>query len=421
MRAASLLRLLIALTATSYTLCLTVLLLPGNLRVHNNPCFQYLQQSKTNINEVTSVAYFPSQHLYRDEILLDLQERYARVYGASIDCVNDLHQLANKLKGTVVYCKDGHADCVRQVEEAIITNRLHSIPVHESFSLPFNELEGPLHELQFPFFEQRYRSLMNNLPFSDLAPLLSANSSHGYGESLALQLLNDYLSMSEESFDETYSDRYIQHMARSVDHIHSLQRLAKAKAFFRGEVFSGLMGDLASLGCISPGLLASQTSGIGFTFLRPPKNYLISSDAIRRDWHRTIALYSEHQTLASSTPHWQVKFTYWRGFMQRLTYLSTNNQRNSTSDTVFVLLHGFGGSADQFEGLASALSRHLVVSLDMVSGGSICVLFAFHCEHNVDRLWPERETSSELQPGEDNSPAGRSSLSALVFMAGSSG
>lgn len=374
--------LLVTSAVTPLALSLTLILLPGNLRIHDNLCFNYLHQSDAQVKDTTAIAYTPVHQTYREEIWQDLQSRYARLYGQAMVTVDDWDQLQNILSGPVVYCRDCHIDCVQRLEAIIKRKGLPSVPLAQPFGLGIEEMRGPMFQLRFPLHASRYKALMRSSPRLDLASLVresSPSSPYTHGESLALHLLNDYLRLEEETFDDTYCERYIEHIARSPEHALSLRRLIRKRAFFRGEVFSGLLGELAALGCISPNLLANQMNDDEFNFLRPSKKYFIGSDVIRRDWHHKLALFSHQHPRNSTTPHWQNEFTSWRGFQQRLTYLSTNMQRNSSSDKLFILLHGFGGSADQFESLASALSKHLVVSLDMVSlMTDVHLIYFFH-------------------------------------------
>jgi len=125
----------------------------------------------------------------------------------------------------------------------------------------------------------------------------------------------------------------------------------KGDNFFEGEIFSAAFGTLVSLGCISVNRIATVNI----------------EEAIRKDWHMRLAeIHSKSDFLQTNS--WVVSYRYWRGFVQRearMPQVSENTKRVKA-----FLVHGFGGSIDQFTGLAQKLSTEFdVYALDSLGFG----------------------------------------------------
>lgn len=130
----------------------------------------------------------------------------------------------------------------------------------------------------------------------------------------------------------------------------SLQQY-KVDNFFKGEIFSAVFGSLVSLGCISIKELARGNL----------------DEAIRKDWH--VRLAGIHPVPEYLEPNsWRVSYRYWRGFIQREATISQHSQDKKKPKAF--LVHGFGGSIDQFTGLAKELSDDFdVYALDSLGFG----------------------------------------------------
>ena len=87
-------------------------------------------------------------------------------------------------------------------------------------------------------------------------------------------------------------------------------------------------------------------------------------EAIRRDWHLYLASLDPQQSSA-----WSFSYRYWRGFLQR----DASMTRSATLDfrkPAIVLVHGFGGSIEQYTGLAEQLKESFnVFALDSLGFG----------------------------------------------------
>lgn len=240
------------------------------------------------------------------------------------------------------------------------------------------------------------------------------------GEDLAIALVSDYLSLGDDQFIRRYQNRYIDTIASSTvssnEHRLSLFRLrdttsfgtdmdtavsrgvvitSRYSSFFQGEVLSGLLSPLLSLGCISPRLLyhCRQVLFPGLKGLRldRPLTCRVREEAIRRDWHHQLVRWNlKKKSLIDPVGHkdrkeWVIKYTSWRGYVQReATMLGSNGM--DTSDTredgasspsahqtlkpILLLIHGFGGSINQYTGLARQLCDNFdVYALDSLGFG----------------------------------------------------
>lgn len=246
------------------------------------------------------------------------------------------------------------------------------------------------------------------------------------GEELALSIVNDYLTLGDDLFTKKYQDQYIQTIAKSVEHQKSFERLRISSStissssrsttsvlpitsssyghFFQGEVLSGLLAPLISQGLVSPRLLIHCRKvlypgwkGSILSAMERPLICRIRNEIIRKDWQTQIAISKSNNmnipqssTSSSSSkadlPSWNISFRHWRGYIQReATMLSPLPQPTSTvvdvsshnarltevsSKPMLVLIHGFGGSLEQYTGLAKILSEHFdIYAIDSLGFG----------------------------------------------------
>ena len=200
------------------------------------------------------------------------------------------------------------------------------------------------------------------------------------GESLALHLLQEYERLGDKGFTQKYYKDYIK-MARddgSIEHSIAMARLASPKtstygdfvtiadgkelpsekfanSFFEGEVMAGLLSPLIALGCIS-------------------LNKLPKGAISRKKWHMYISSLLSSST--SSSNRWSYQYRNWKGFIQREAMYSarysddSDNTIGGKKRPKALLVHGFGGSIDQFTGLAESLSSDFdVYALDSLGFG----------------------------------------------------
>ena len=191
-------------------------------------------------------------------------------------------------------------------------------------------------------------------------------------ENLASIILRDYMLLGETAFSNKYAELYISQICRSADHERSFRRLLRYDSrgslvstnFFQGEVLSGLLAPLVELGCVVPReLLAARRSGI---YQERPIFCRLKAEAIRKYWHFYLA-----SNPAKQSPSWNFSNRFWRGFLQRdAVMLSHDDGSFSTSKPAIVLIHGFGGSIEQFSGLGERLrSSFNVFALDSIGFG----------------------------------------------------
>jgi hypothetical protein len=171
-------------------------------------------------------------------------------------------------------------------------------------------------------------------------------------ENLASKLLQDYMLLGETAFSNKYAELYISQICRSDDHEKSFRRLLRYNSrgslastnFFQGEVLSGLLAPLVELGCVSPReLLAARRRGIN---LERPLFCRLKAEATRKYWHFYLAA-----NPAKQSPSWNFSNRFWRGFLQRdatMTSFGDSSGALNVSKPALVLVHGFGGSIEQF-------------------------------------------------------------------------
>ena len=193
-------------------------------------------------------------------------------------------------------------------------------------------------------------------------------------ENLASKLLRDYMLLGETAFSNKYAELYISQICRSDDHERSFRRLLRYNSrgslastnFFQGEVLSGLLAPLVELGCVSPReLLSARRRGV---YLERPLFCRLKAEATRKYWHFYLAA-----NPAKQSPSWNFSNRFWRGFLQRdatMTSMNGGSGALNTSKPAIVLVHGFGGSIEQFSGLGEQLcSSFNVFALDSIGFG----------------------------------------------------
>lgn len=210
------------------------------------------------------------------------------------------------------------------------------------------------------------------------ASTCTSTNSNKKGEALALFLLAEYVKLGEEAFTEQYAPAYIDATAKSPELRRSLLRLIPAKSLNRGEVMSGLLSPLVAQGCLSPRLLVHARSLLP-GWLPPeelkaaerPLSFLsecqLRNEAVRKHWHDSLARASRRRSTAWD----QVDFSRWRGYLYRHASMQPPDSVEN-SEFAFVLLHGFGGSVDQYAALGKALAArgHSAFAVDSLGFGS---------------------------------------------------
>ena len=312
------------------------------------------------------------------------------------------------------------------------------------------------------------------------------------GEDLAISLVSDYLSLGDDQFIRRYQNRYIDSIVSSKvssnEHRLSLCRLrdttlvgtgmggtaavsrgvvitSRYSSFFQGEVLSGLLSPLLSHGCISPRLLyhCRQVLFPGLKGLRleRPLTCRVKEEAIRRDWHHQLVRWNlkkkkKENSLIDPAGHndskeWVIRYTSWRGYVQREATMMGSNEIDA-SDTsedvaspsahqalkpILLLIHGFGGSINQYTGLARQLCDTFdVYALDSLGFGQTekpplsynQYLWRDQLLEYLERIVHERRRVSDVQIGsfdhdhddDGDTSGGGCSKTASVFIAGNS-
>lgn len=196
------------------------------------------------------------------------------------------------------------------------------------------------------------------------------------GEELGLHLVQEYVTLGDVEFTAKYGDLYISGMSRSAEHQRSLQRLAQGGHLCRGEVLSGLLSPLLVQGCVSSRLLVHARTVLPSAASLGLSSVLgceLSKEAVRKHWHAslsTAALKLSRQNKGSHSS-WAQGFDYWRGYTYRYGVMRPATAAADKGEHVFVLLHGFGGSVDQFTGLGRELAKrgYPSVALDSLGFG----------------------------------------------------
>ncbi len=261
---------------------------------------------------------------------------------------------------------------------------------------PRSSDQTSLSEMRFNRFRNAYN--LNNIDLLDtnLSEEISSLSTHAHdnetkilsGESLALKYIRDYILLGDDQFTEKYMDKFLEEHSTSREHKLALQRLTtdtvtEDNYLFEGEVFSSLMLPLTTLGCISPKLMARARryllSASEFLSVDRPLECKVRQDAVRRDWHRQIVtaakeIDKETKAEACNKKNWNISYRSWNGYIVREAVMKSNTETNTNADTeakpAIIMVHGFGGSIEQFTDVASELSDNFsVIALDSIGFG----------------------------------------------------
>jgi len=194
------------------------------------------------------------------------------------------------------------------------------------------------------------------------------------GEARALALVREYLSMGDDAFSLKYMSEFKNLLAKTNEHERSLSRLLSFDAdaqgeakisLFNGEVLSALLAPMLAQGYVSPRLLVQARKSVKLltpaTVMAPLPLFgrcNLVSESVRRDWQNKVAA-AASSSHSSSSP-WQISFGLWRGYLQRTAFVlgGSNSAKGDSTKPLVVLLHGFGGSIDQFTNLATSLAAY---------------------------------------------------------------
>jgi hypothetical protein len=400
------------------------LLRPSNLRTIDNIAFEKAQLRAVE-RDCSAVAIYvddPKFHRLENSVLIpscvkDVEARMAafgtplvHLKGDSFNALveflssTECHELQNV---EVFFCNSPDGTIAAADENLEASLRETGIKVRKlpdrltETSIPMNNIE----EKRFKSFNKYYPSSSNfqkmQLPFSPSnywapgsyggkTPLeydtVSGRSLDNVvkGESLALQITQDYLILGEDGFTRKYFEAYsnggdnsqFSSHAKSIDHARSLSRLGPNNVF-AGEVLSALLAPLLSLGALSPRVLAyARTAMLPLLPSRPSRTlstYIASScpllkEACRRDWHMQLAL---SEAVVPNVDGWEVQFTTFRGYLTRIGIKGSKKKISDAAKPIIVMVHGFGGSIMQFSDLADQLADEFtVVALDSLGFGA---------------------------------------------------
>jgi pimeloyl-ACP methyl ester carboxylesterase len=294
------------------------------------------------------------------------------------------------LKSSLEQIKQSSLDCnIIQLEDNLVNS--------QAFNSEMVEASSDLTNFLFSKYEKKlYSNLEKRIPKPKDSTIKYYNSNsnsnsnnNNYidtlcGEDLGEKLLKEYLLLGDRDFTYKYRDQYINTMSTSEDHKMSLYCLEKKESilwggsrdhsFFQGEVLSGLINPLMSLGCLSPSLLIHAKSilfnareRIG---LEVPLQNRIKNEAIRKDWHKNLALLSSNANNNNiKEKDWKIKYTYFKGYLQREGTM-IDESSSSIEKPLIILIHGFGGSLNQMTSLAQNLVEDFdVAAVDMLGFG----------------------------------------------------
>lgn len=201
------------------------------------------------------------------------------------------------------------------------------------------------------------------------------------GERLALFLIAEYVRLGDVDFTRKYAQHYVEAVARSSELRRSLLRLfpdgdsSEGPCLNRGEVLSGLLSPLIAQGCVSLRLLVHARTAMPGWLSRPellcverPLECQLKAEAVRKHWHGRLAT----AQLGRRDGAWtKTEYSAWRGYLYRHATMLPLAGRDE-SDYAFILLHGFGGSVDQYTALGQALAKrgHTSFAVDSLGFGS---------------------------------------------------
>lgn len=381
-----------------------VLFSPGGLRIHDHPCLNYLEEAGAGSGGVIPVVW--PREAVSAQVRLSLASKVRQAGGALLEAsrssLGDLLDAIREAVGDpeVLFLAspaEPMASHVSALVALLAQKSCAAVQVSDSLFPPpppaaaDNGEREPWKWIYRDFYQTEQtppapRLTHSSLRFQPALPALAPFASSSperkalSGEDLALDLAKRYLLQGERLFTERESAAYIATQASTADHRQALRRLAP-KHFFRGEVLSGLLAPLVAEGMISkrlllhPHLLLDQQHPRDrplplnlllrriplLSSLSPPSP--LEQEARRKDWHQLLASSSAglggEGTSRGDKPQWRLSFTYWRGYLQRVAFMRSDGRGNEEdSRPVALLVHGFGGSVDQY----TELARHLLAS-----------------------------------------------------------
>lgn len=380
----------------------------GMLRLHDNPVLRAVGpgaevlpvyfEATPHARDAGAVSCLRStlRQSHKSDLYLGLSQLFTEHAGV-VDKVFYSRYSPEVDSAIVQLCKSAGVPSVLVTDDALLDERSEA-------DLTARLLQAKaLPELSFQTIGREvYSNLLERVPLPDMsgldrlsfaAPLpqsqphsQSASISHAaVGEQRALTLLQEYLALGESEFTSKHAADYISIMSGSPELRRSLNRLAP-KFLNRGEVVSGLLSPLVAQGCLSQRLMvharstsfssAGSASGDGDISSRIQDALLgcpLKEEAVRKHWHARVAW---------ATPRlqqdWDASFSSWRGYCYRHGVMKPSEEavlalaKRGGKRHAFVLLHGFGGSIDQYSGLARELSAqgHVVYGLDSQGFGN---------------------------------------------------
>jgi len=390
---------------------------PGSImRYNNNPCFQYAEAENMLVSPILIEDNIDFAKDYKDfdHICNNLSNKISKSGGNLI-----------RIKGNMIQSLKNHIDNLKK-DDNISSSQINLLyinsfidPLKSSFeqikqssldvniiqlednlvnSQVFNsemvESSSDLTNFLFTKYEKKlYSNLEKRIPKPKDSTIKyynsNSNSNNNYyidtlcGEDLGEKLLKEYLLLGDRDFTYKYKDQYINTISTSEDHKMSLNCLnrrdpiwggSRDTSYFQGEVLSGLINPLISLGCLSPSLLIHAKSlfnareRIG---LEVPLYNRIKIEAIRKDWHKNLALLSSNANNNNiKEKDWKIKYTYFKGYLQREGTMMDDESSSSIEKPLIFLIHGFGGSLNQMTSLAQNLAEDFdVAAIDMLGFG----------------------------------------------------
>eukprot|EP01039_Chlorochromonas_danica_P007688 gene7688-8495_t len=344
-----------------------VLFSPGGLRIHDHPCLNYLEDTGAGGGGGVIPVVWPCEAVSA-EVRLSLARKVRQAGGALLEASqSSLGALLDAIQQEVGASPEVVFLASPAEPMASLTAALVAVLAQKNCSaVTLSDCLFPPPPPPPPSepWEWVYRDFhpTERMPS---APRLSHDGVHYLPALPGLR----YLLQGERVFTARESAAYIAAQATTADHRQALRRLAP-KHFFRGEVLSGLLAPLVAEGMVSKRLLLHHhqqpRDSLSLLLRRIP---LLSSlsppspleqEARRKDWHQLLASSSSSSSSVKPEQGWRVSFSYWRGYLQRLALMRCDGGGSGEEDNrpVALLVHGFGGSVDQY----SALATHLAAS-----------------------------------------------------------
>ena len=380
------------------------------LRVHDNPCL------RETVGEVCAV------YVGLDGQAAQAISRRLGSHVWSVSSVNEASAFFSKelpavssTESRLLFCDELHpllaAAAPADIPKVRVEDKLHGPDLGQDVESEM--LVNPV----FPFMrDQLYsRSALSKLVPKPLMDMTGINFVGGSvdveqdaedEELRALTLIRDYVVLGERATTEKYAKEYIESASLSVSHKKSLERLVtnqekaqKGYDLFSGEVVSGLVAKYQEKGLISPRLMVHPRSPVVADAGMYPLTEMeaitatggffqcqLREDAIRQDWQRRVAKYSQaivDEDSGLSKSGYKESFQQsCGGYLERtgvmqapspspLLELTSPSPSPSPVPPLAVLIHGFGGSMDQMSGMARELQTagFEVLGVDLIGFG----------------------------------------------------